>query len=236
MPQQSFLKTLVQAAIGLALVLVVWELAARSRQDFLVLPTVPAVFGRLGTLWGDPGFSNHVRASLQTFALGFLPAVMIALPLGLALRVWSVPRLIVAPLALVLGAAPLVAIAPLLIVWLGVGQSAGTSLVFWMSLAGIAFAMINRGAAPTGQHQESFAREAAPAIAAGLRAGILFGATGLTVMEMLASNIGLGFFILEAHTLLNVESALAGVVALALPTMAVILLLQALELQLAPRA
>jgi ABC-type nitrate/sulfonate/bicarbonate transport system permease component len=73
----------------------------------------------------------------------------------------------------------------------------------------------------------------ARAIVRGLRIGVLLGVTALLVSEFMASTRGVGFFIMNSASLFDTTAMMAGAILVALPTLLVVVLLQAIEEQLA---
>ena len=71
------------------------------------------------------------------------------------------------------------------------------------------------------------------AIIAGLRLGLLFGVSALIVAELVASNSGLGYFVAMSTSMFNTADAMAALLVMIVPTMAMGVILQAIEEQLA---
>lgn len=107
------------AAGGLA-----WHLAAR-RAGPLLLPTPAAVAAALGR-----DADRLAEATLQTaLAAGLGLVAALALGVGAAVAAWAsdVLRRALLPYAVLLQVIPIVAIAPLLVVWLGYGRGVSTT-------------------------------------------------------------------------------------------------------------
>lgn len=239
MPRQTFVGTVAQAALGFVVVMVVWEFGTGPSAEPTVIPPPSVLLRTAGDLLATPEFRLHVQTTLAAVVWGVLPAAVIAVPFGLGLRMHPGMRRVLTPFALVLGATVIVALGPLFAFRYGPESDAATAMAFWMSAAGVVTAMTMVRPPATADPAANRltggeVREAVSASAAGLRLGVLFGVSGVTVLEMTASNAGIGFVIADAHATFAIDRGMAAFLVLAVPTAIVVVLLQALELELAP--
>ncbi|MCZ6729529.1 MAG: ABC transporter permease [SAR324 cluster bacterium] len=111
--------------------LAVWEIIARSLPRTLLAPPT-AVGLRLWEMIGDGSIPVALASSLQHMLAGYLLAVLVAVPLGIALG--RSPSLSVAldPVLNAIYAIPSVAFIPFLIVWFGLYFEGRVALVFLM--------------------------------------------------------------------------------------------------------
>jgi ABC-type nitrate/sulfonate/bicarbonate transport system permease component len=118
---------------GLFLVALVglWELeAAFDLEPAILLPSPGEVLGAFGDLFASPDLWADVAASGQEFIYGFALAAVVGVALGLAIGWYVRLGYLVDPFVMFIYAIPRVALAPLLIVWLGIGLSSKVALVF----------------------------------------------------------------------------------------------------------
>jgi len=175
---------------------------------------------------------------------GLLPALLIGITIGAAAGASSAGRWLFGPLVLTIAAAPLVALLPVLTLWLG--QSFTSKIWFVLLVASFPTAnavMVRWPRHPglrlenAGFEERATARKGtadrALAIIAGLRIGVIFGVTALIVAELIASNSGLGYFIAMSTSMFNTADAMAALLVVVVPTMVVGVVLQAIEAQLA---
>lgn len=104
----------------LLVLLVVWQLyisVAGPRPD--KAPSPAAVLAALGDAWGSGRLQQAVLTSLERGGLGFLIAIAIGTPLGLALAEWKLLRRAAGPLISGLTVLPSVAWVPAAIIWFG---------------------------------------------------------------------------------------------------------------------
>jgi NitT/TauT family transport system permease protein len=133
-------------------------------------------------------------------------------------------RWLLGPLFITLAAAPLIALMPMLLLWVGLGPTLTVIAVVIIALFPVANAVMMSLA--NGQGSVSLA------IILGLRWGAVFGATALVICEMLTARVGVGAFIMNAGALFDATSLAAGIVLVFVPIIVVVAVLQAIEEQL----
>jgi NitT/TauT family transport system permease protein len=208
-----FVSTLLQAVLGFAIVTLAWgigaSMAQASRASPQFLPGPEAVVSKLMELIG-------AAAGAST------PA-----------------RWLLGPLVVTIAAAPLVALLPMLVLWLGLSIMPKIVLVFLVALFSAANTVLVRWPKrdPDRMDENTAAGEHAPgrasAIFAGLRVGVVLGVSALVVVELIASNTGVGYFVAMSGAMFNTAEAMAAVLLIVVPTVAVGVFLQAIEEQLA---
>jgi ABC-type nitrate/sulfonate/bicarbonate transport system permease component len=122
---------LMLGGLFLVVLLAAWEIeAALDLEPSIVLPSPAEVLGAFGDLFTSPGIGADFAASGQEFLYGFALATVVGIVLGLAIGWYVRLGYLVDPFVMFLYAIPRVALAPLLIVWLGIGMSSKVALVF----------------------------------------------------------------------------------------------------------
>lgn len=176
-------------------VLALWQLVAALRlKPAIVLPgptDVLAAFQQLfasDTIWAD------LAASGRELLFGLLLATAIGLPLGLLIGWYRRLAYATGPLISFLYATPRIALTPLLIIWLGIGQTSKIAIVFLMAIFPI---LINTA---------SGVQNLDPAI---LRVARCFGANDLQIFRTIALPGSVPFIISGLR--LAVGQALIGV-------------------------
>jgi ABC-type nitrate/sulfonate/bicarbonate transport system permease component len=243
-----FVSTLLQAVLGFAIITLAWgiggSLAQASRASPQFFPGPEAVANKVMELIAAESFQQHLWASLTVLLYGLVPALLLGVVIGAAAGSSSLARWLFGPLVVTIAAAPVVALLPMLVLWLGLTMMPKIVLVFLAALFTAANTVLVRWPKrraqrgdPDGFDEPPAARERAPgrasAIFAGLRVGVLLGVSALVVAELIASNTGLGYFIAMSGAMFNTAEAMAAVLLIAVPTAAVGVFLQAIEEQLA---
>ena len=178
-------------------------------------------------LSGD--FSKHLTASLGRIASGWLWGTGLGVVAGVAMGLLSVLRAVGIPLVSVLYPIPKIAILPLLILWMGIGEAPKVvtiaSGVFFpttiATLAGVDAVPRNliRMAQSFNLPMWSILTKiilpsALPSILAGFRISISTALILVVAAEMIGAQFGVGAFLLTAGNLMQSDELMAGVVIL----------------------
>ncbi|MEM0976072.1 MAG: ABC transporter permease [Pseudomonadota bacterium] len=195
--------------IGLGVVLLAaWEYAAVAGWiDTFFFSQPSNVWQFLKDMFLDGSVWRHIGATLQSTLIGFFLAIITAIPFGLLLARYPVLDKIFAPYLAALNALPRVALAPIFILWFGVGIESKIvlvwSLVFFIILinteAGVKSAdreLLRLSQVMGATQRQIFMKivlpGAVPAIFAGVRLGVIYALLGTVVGEMVAAEAGLG--------------------------------------------
>ena len=178
-----------------------------------LLPAPVAVFGRLGQSLADPAFLGHAGVTLYRLFAGFLVALAIGVPLGLAgARIRAVGA-VLRPLVRVLAPVPKIALYPALILSLGFDDASKIVLVVADALFPILLATF-AGAAAVEPKLVWSARAAGtsaagtlwkvvlpatlPSILTGSRIALVIACIVVFLAEMITSTDGLGYLLVRA--------------------------------------
>jgi NitT/TauT family transport system permease protein len=211
--------------------LLVWELISRvlvANPLFLAAPSqiVHAIYALL--LSGE--MQRHMAISAIEFALGYSIASVIGIALGFAMASSATAKRALQPWISGLYATPTIALAPLFILWLGIGIWSKVLVVIFLVLfpvtinteAGLRTTserliemLRSFGASPRQIFFKVSLPSAMPFILAGLKLGIGRGLIGVVVAELFGSRAGLGRLISQSADAFNMPELFAGVVVLA---------------------
>jgi len=230
--------------------LLLWELIGRfvvKNALFLATPSQTAL--ALVKLWSEGALQHHSWVSTQEFVLGFALAVALGIPIGLVTASWRRPAAMLNPWISGLYATPIIALAPLFILWFGIGIWSKVAVVASLVLfpviintdAGVRNAdrqlieaVRSFGASKLQLFTKVSLPAALPFILAGLRLGVGRGLIGVVVGELFGARAGLGFMITQAAEVFNMPQLFAGVVVLAAAGIVLTAAFQALERRLVP--
>jgi NitT/TauT family transport system permease protein len=219
----------------LALFLAFWEWKTRQSSQSAFLFGSPSAIGgflwqmiRDGTLLRDGGIT-----ALET-VLGFLIGNIIGTVAGLSLWYSSFVSRVVAPFIVAVGSIPIIALAPIIIIWFGTGLASKIAMST-LSVVVVALVTSYKGALGVDPDQvnllrtlgarkpQIFRKLVVPSsltdIFAGLKLTVGFALIGAIVGEFMSSSIGLGHAIFQAGSLYaipKVFAALVGTIVLAL--------------------
>jgi NitT/TauT family transport system permease protein len=211
--------------------LLLWELVSRflvANTLFLAAPsqifTAIAALARTGELW------RHMSVSAIEFALGYVIASVLGVIVGLAMAESPTMKRALQPWISGLYATPTIALAPLFILWLGIGIWSKVLVVIFLVLfpvtinteAGLRTTserliemLRSFGASPRQIFFKVSLPSALPFILAGLKLGIGRGLIGVVVAELFGSRAGLGRLIAQSADAFNMPELFAGVIVLA---------------------
>jgi NitT/TauT family transport system permease protein len=225
--RRHYLASFVSVAGGLAL----WEAVSRylvANSLFLAAPSQIAVaiynLARSGQLW------HHIGVSSMEFVVGYVIACVLGIALGLAMAASATMKQALQPWVSGLYATPTIALAPLFILWFGIGIWSKVLVVITLVLFPVAI-NTEAGLRTTSERLIEMLRSfgatrsqiflkvslpsAVPFILAGLKLGIGRGLIGVVVAELFGSRAGLGNLISQSADAFNMPDLFAGVVVLA---------------------
>lgn len=225
-----------------AALLLLWEAYCRlSGVSGLILPPPSGIAAALYFERGE--ILRHARATAQVALLGFSLSVAFALASSLALHFYRGVEAAVLPLMAASQTIPIVALAPLMILWFGFGLLPKVLLVILVTffpmllslLAGYrqvpgAFVdlLCSMGAGPWLIFRRATFPAALPNFMAGLRISATYAVVAAIFAEYAGARQGLGIYILAAKNSFRADLVLAAVVSSALLTLALLALLSGL--------
>lgn len=196
-----------------------------------------------GQLW------VHLSFSGQNFAIGFLLATLVGVPLGLAMGASKWVDILLGPYVWSLYATPRIALQPLFILWLGFSVESKVLLIFLSgvmpilisSMAGVKTVdqSLLRAARVFGAnkfqlYQRVILPFTVPFIMTGLRLGVSRALVGLIVSEMFGSGKGIGYVISRAGQNMDAPEMFSMLVLLVIASVVMVYLMAILENRVAP--
>ncbi|MDZ7640566.1 MAG: ABC transporter permease [Desulfurivibrio sp.] len=211
--------------LAIALLLLLWELAARGYANPYLLPGPWRVLLGLVEVWRSGMLPEHIAVSLYRFAAAYLLAVALALPLGLVLGWFTRLHQALDPLIQLLRPISPVAWFPLAVLWFKIGDLPAIFIIFIASFFPILLSTIaavrqvdpiyikvalNFGSSQWSMLYKVVIPAAFPYIMVGLHIAMGVGWIHLVAGEMLGAQSGLGYFILDARNFLRTDLVIAG--------------------------
>jgi NitT/TauT family transport system permease protein len=199
-------------AIGIVTVLVLWQLVTTtfSIPDYL-LPRPTEVAARIARDWAQ--ILAAAQFTIIEVLIGFTVSVVVGVPLAFGIVLSRTLERIVMPMMVASQAIPKVAIAPILVVWLGFGLLPKVSIAFLIAFFPIVVStvtglksveldmidLVRSMGAGTGKIMLRVrAPSALPHMFAGFKVAICLSVVGAIVGEFVGSDTGLGYLLLTA--------------------------------------
>jgi NitT/TauT family transport system permease protein len=234
--------------IGLLLVIALWQLAASTALvNPLFLPAPTAIARAIYQLAISGALWQHLSYSIMRigvgWALGTAAGILVGFAIGLSMMARSIGITFISALFPI----PKIALLPLLILWLGIGEEpkiATIALGVFFSTAISVYSGVDNVPRNLIRMAQSFnvpfatiVRRviwpgALPSILAGFRITASIALLLVVSAEMIGAQYGIGAFVLQAGNLMQTDQLLAGVVILSLFGLAVGKLINWLETRL----
>jgi NitT/TauT family transport system ATP-binding protein len=194
--------------VGLAVFVLLWGAVARitGLPDF-ILPLPKSVLERFITAVSSGLLVPNILVTAYESITGFLIGAALAIVIGYVLAKYRTAERLFSPYIVAMQAIPIVALAPLLIIWFGFGVRTkiliAALVVFFpvlvSSIVGIRYAdreimelLLSLDAGPFKTFFKFELPSALPVLFGGLKVGITFSVIGAVVGEFLGSSEGLG--------------------------------------------
>jgi len=220
-----FDRPLTRQLIGLAVLLIVWQLAANAGWlNPLYMPSPLRIWAALMQLFGTGTIWPHLAATFAAALGGLAIGVIVGVILGAAAAILPVIAELLEPVMILLNAVPRVVLAPLFVIWLGIGLASKVALSF-MLVAVLIFFTVYTGIRQVdrklvervitlGGGRGTLLREVyMPSVTAwvlgNLKVAVGFAFTGAVVGEFVAATKGLGYLLSFAQSTYNAALMLA---------------------------
>jgi ABC-type nitrate/sulfonate/bicarbonate transport system permease component len=187
---------------------------------------------------------THVGRTIQEAGIGFAVAGALGISLGFAMDAWPLARRVLYPPLIGSQTVPIIAIAPLLVIWFGydiVPKVMVVALICFFpmvvstidGLAGVDPDYANLVRAMGGSEREVLRRVripgALPSIFSGARIGVTYSVIGAVVGEWVGASRGLGIYMVRAADQMLTERVFAAIVLCAILSIAFFLLVAWVE-------
>src|ERR1700689_473520 len=234
--------------VALVLVIGLWQLAGSARLvNPLFLPPPSAIMRAIWQLALSGALWHHLSWSIMRIGTGWILGTGAGVVIGFAIGLSSLARGIGITFISALFPIPKIALLPLLILWLGIGEEpkiATIALGVFFSTAISVYSGVDNVPRNLIRMAQSFdvpfhaiVRRviwpgALPSILAGFRITASIALLLVVSAEMIGAEFGIGAFVLQAGNLMQTHQLLAGVVILSLFGLAVGKLISVLEARL----
>ncbi|QGU96131.1 ABC transporter permease subunit [Clostridium bovifaecis] len=218
----------INVVIGLGLLLIGWEAVVLAGEyEPSLLPSPLMVFKGIQELIANGTFFTHIQVSLLRFFIGYSIAVLLAIFLGLILgwfqKIWDV----IDPIVQVLRPISPVAWFPFIVLWLGIGDIPAIAIIFIAAFFPVLLSTVssvkkidktylkvarNFGIKQPFVFTKIIFPAAFPNIVTGLHLALGSAWVFLVSGEMVGSQSGLGYLIIDARNSMRTDLLLSGII------------------------
>ncbi|HYS66646.1 MAG TPA: ABC transporter permease [Paraburkholderia sp.] len=244
------------SATAVALVIGVWQLAGGlGWVDSLLLPPptriVQTAFALVRNGYQHVPLWDHVAVSVVRALSAFIVAILVGIPLGLWMGASPIISAALSPFVEFLRPLPKIALIPLTVVWLGIGEESKFFLIFISAVlsiivgssaavAGVSRSRIRLARTLGANRRQIFFRvilpDTLPELFLSVRLSVGIGWTSLIAAEMVAATSGLGWMVVNAGNYLRTDVVVLGIFLLGVIGYGLDLLLVGVERVLVPWA
>lgn len=205
-----------------------WQFAVTDETlPYFSRPTIVAA--KLFELLSQPTIYRHISVTLSEIAIGYSLGAAFGLSLGFILGRSQFLSAALQPYIIGLYSIPKIALAPVFIVWLGLGMASKVAVVFLASfflvffntysgLLAINEELVRLARIMGATWPQTVIRVIVPAAAAqiflGLRTAVPYAVIGAVIGEYIGAHEGLGFFILYASQTYDAPALFSGIIIL----------------------
>lgn len=210
--------------------LLAWEGWAHWRGDLAAyFPPASLVLATLAQSLASGELTGHIAATMRRFAEAYVLAAVLAVGVGLCLGLWRWLHNAFEPLIELLRPMPSPATIPIAILFLGIGDEMKVAVTVYACIWPILLNTIDGvrsvdrvlfataatfRLSPWARFWKVVLPAAAPQIVTGLRVSLAIALILVTTSEMVVSNDGLGYYVLESQRMFQMPQMYAAVVAL----------------------
>ena len=214
----------------MGVILIGWELGARAKLIDPYFVSRPSQLAHTLTGWFANGFIYpHILATVQEAVVGLAVGIAGGVLVGMLFAFFPFLSGLFHPLMVVFNATPRIALAPLFIVWLGIGLASKVAMVvslvffiiFFSTYAGLRDVDVNlvnhvrvMGGARGDLMRHVLLPSALTWIFASLRACVGFAVIGAIIGEYLGADRGIGWIVQYGESLFDSNMVISGLVVL----------------------
>lgn len=220
-----FDRPLTRQLVGLAVLLIVWQSAANAGWlNPLYMPSPLKIWAALVQLFGSGLIWPHLFATFAAALGGLFLGVIVGVILGAAAAILPVIAELLEPVMILLNAVPRVVLAPLFVIWLGIGLASKVAVSFLLVAVLIFFTVftgirqvdrklvervITLGGGRGTLLREVYMPSVTAWVLGNLKVAVGFAFTGAVVGEFVAATKGLGYLLSFAQSTYNAALMMA---------------------------
>jgi len=228
----SWLNTIFKRSIAIILFLLLWETLPRTGVvSPAFLPPLSTVLETAWQLYQSGQLGTHFFASIQRSIIGFALALAIAIPLGLVIGWYKLVAETLNPLLELFRNTTALALMPLFILFLGIGEASKISLLVYActwpillnTITGVQTVdpLLIKSARTMGLKPHQLFRKvilpaSVPTIFVGIRLAGAISILALVAVEMFGAKAGLGYLIMYSQFSFEIPQMFVGILVITL--------------------
>ena len=212
--------------ITLAVVIAIWQLAAIMQDDAILIPRPTDVLAALVDMARTGELAQNATASLYRLFAGWIIGAGLGVVIGFAIGLYPIVRSSALPIVSALFAMPKIALLPVFIIWLGIGEAAKIATIAAGAFSPMAIAAysgvdgVDRSLIRMAQSfdvpmagivKKILLPGALPALLTGMRMSAAIAIVLLIGAEMIAAQRGIGALALYSGSLMRTDRLFAAV-------------------------
>ena len=237
------MKNLLKMSGILLIIALVWELAARKVQMYYLIPPPTEIIKKIWEL-RESLFLVHLPSTLKIVYLGLLASVGIGIILAILMSESKYAKKIFYPMIIFSQTIPIIAVAPLFILWFGYGFTSQVAVTILMTFFPIAITIYEGlqttqtaykellytfGASKWQLYCYLYFPSAISYLVASIKLAIPIAFIAATIGEYLGASVGLGYFSKRMMTQLDGPGVFAPIVILSIITYLHVWIFQMIE-------
>lgn len=241
----AWVHTIFKRSIAIVLFLALWEALPRlGVVSAAFLPPLSVVLETAWQLYLNGQLGTHFFASIQRSIIGFILALLIAIPLGLVIGWYKLVAETLNPLLELFRNTTALALMPLFILFLGIGETSKISLLVYActwpillnTITGVQTVdpLLIKSARTMGLQPHQLFRKvilpaSVPTIFVGIRLAGAISILALVAVEMFGAKAGLGYLIIYSQYSFEIPQMFVGILVITLVGLSFNYLLLGLE-------
>lgn len=221
---------IILAVAMFAIVLIFWSIATYGGLvNPLFVPTPGKTLSSGVKLFTQLGYINDIRITVIRVMVGFVIAVVIALPLGILVGTYKPLEAFIEPLTSFARYLPASAFVPLFILWIGVGEGAKFAVILVGSLPQLLLMVAvdtrkvqhdlvevsyTLGVSKSSVLWKVILPGSMPSIMDSLRMVLGWAWTYVVVAELVGASSGIGYMIIQSQRMLNTSNIFVGILSI----------------------
>lgn len=241
---------IVLPVITLLVIVIAWQISAWIFEPPLWLLPAPTNVVETSIKWSEE-LPWHSFVTLYETIVGFVASILLGIPIAVMIVYSKFLQRTIYPILLALQSVPKVAIAPLLLMWVGHGELPKIIVVFLVcffpivvsatsGMQAVPTALLDLVRSLSANQLQVFLKirlpNSLPYIFVGLKVAITLAVIGAVIGEFVGSNAGLGYLILISTQQFNTALAFAAIILLTLMSIILFYLVEYLERLVIPWA